>query len=46
MLRDGQQVRGNLTGLRVGSVVFHARLPRWALLSAWFRTTRGFTEMF
>ena len=24
MLRDGQQVRVNLAGLRVGSVVFHA----------------------
>lgn len=24
MLRDGQQVRVNLAGMRVGSVVFHA----------------------
>jgi len=24
MLRDGQQVRMNLAGMRVGSVVFHA----------------------
>src|SRR6266851_6497397 len=46
MLRDGQRVRVNLAGMRVGSVVFHApRLPtQWVLLSARFRSTHPRTK--